>query len=86
MNQYAEGYIKQYHKMEEALSKHGLYSTEHKKELERLYDLFYGLRSGDQMDICSHGCKKTRIWQRVDKGWAAVCDCDESYWIKTEYM
>jgi len=86
MNSYAQQFIQQYHKTEEARTKTRLYSVEHKKELDRLYDLFYMLQSGDRMGVCQSGCKKPMVWRTVDKGWAAVCDCDEMYWIKTEFV
>jgi len=78
-------YIQQYKKMEDARKQYGLYSAEHNRQLDCLYNLFFDMQYGDCMGICSKKCKKTMIWKNVDKGWAAVCDCSESFYIKTEF-
>ena len=85
LDKHALVFIETYKKMEEGRSEK-LFGENHKKYLDQLYDLFYNIQPHHFMGYCKKTCKKPMHWSRVDKGYAAVCDCNEMYWLKTDYV
>lgn len=63
-----------------------LYSKEHMNAIAKLEKLFYKLSENQKMGLCDKECQKETIFKKVDKGWAVVCDCNQSYFIKTFIM
>ena len=85
LDKHALVFIETYKKMEEGRSEK-LFGENHTKYLDQLYDLFYAIQPRHFMGYCENTCKKPMYWSPVDKGYAAVCDCNEIYWLKTDYV
>jgi len=63
-----------------------LYSKDHMDAMAKLEKLFYKIPEDQNMGLCENECKQNMIFKKVEKGWAAVCDCNQSYFMQTFQM
>ena len=70
-------YLKQY---EITINSSGV---NYKEEFDKLFNIFAKLKYNEYIGICDKECKKEMLLQPIDNGWAAVCECSESYSLKT---
>jgi len=59
-----------------------LYSKDHMNAISKLDKLFFKISEHQNMGLCENECKQNMFFKKVDKGWAAVCQCSQSYFIK----
>jgi hypothetical protein len=76
----AEQFKKQY-KITQLAKQQELYGSKHLQEISNLDKIFFKLKENQTMGICDQECKQEMFFKKLDKGWACVCSCHQSYFI-----
>jgi hypothetical protein len=63
-----------------------LYSKDHMNAMAKLEKLFYKIPENQKMGTCDADCKQEMFFKKVKGGWAAVCECNQSFFMKTFEM
>jgi hypothetical protein len=75
--------FKQQYLMTQKAREEDFYGKDHMMAMSKLEKLFYKIPENQIMGICEKECQQDMVFRPVTQGWAAVCECDQSYFMKT---